>query len=40
MNIEPAAPTAKNPPEQFAGDVWVDMIATPTSLTNGCPSPW
>jgi quercetin dioxygenase-like cupin family protein len=29
MNIEPAAPTAKNPPEQFAGDVWVDMIAVP-----------
>ena len=21
--------TAKNPPEQFAGDVWVDMIAVP-----------
>ncbi len=29
MNIEPAAPTVKNPPEQFAGDVWVDMIAAP-----------
>ena len=29
MNIEPAASTAKNPPEQFAGDVWVDMIAVP-----------
>lgn len=29
MNIEPFAPSAKNPPEQFAGDVWVDMIAVP-----------
>lgn len=29
MNIEPAAPTVKNPPEQFAGDVWVDPIASP-----------
>jgi len=29
MNIEPSSPTAKNPPEQFAGDVWVDMIAVP-----------
>lgn len=29
MNIEPAAPTVKNPPEQFAGDVWLDMIAVP-----------
>lgn len=29
MNIEPAMPTMKNPPEQFAGDVWVDMIAFP-----------
>jgi quercetin dioxygenase-like cupin family protein len=29
VNIEPAAPTSKNPPEQFAGDVWVDMIALP-----------
>lgn len=23
------APTVKNPPEQFTGDVWVDAIATP-----------
>lgn len=29
MNIEPAGPTVKNPPEQFAGDVWLDMIAVP-----------
>ncbi len=29
MNIEPTTPTVKNPPEQFAGDVWVDMIAVP-----------
>lgn len=29
MNIEPAAPTTKNPPEQFAGDVWLDPIGLP-----------
>ena len=29
MNIEPRTPTVKNPPEQFAGDVWVDPIAGP-----------
>lgn len=29
MNIEPAAPTVKNPPEQFHGDVWLDRIAAP-----------
>ena len=29
MNIEPRTPTAKNPPEQFAGDVWLDLIAVP-----------
>lgn len=29
MNIEPSTPTVKNPPEQFAGDVWLDMIAVP-----------
>ena len=29
MNIEPTASTVKNPPEQFAGDVWVDTIAAP-----------
>ena len=28
MNIE-AAPMIKNPPAQFAGDLWVDMIAAP-----------
>ena len=29
MNIEPTRPTSKNPPEQFAGDVWLDPIALP-----------
>ena len=29
MNIEPMASTVKNPPEHFAGDVWVDPIAAP-----------
>ncbi|MFG6477194.1 cupin domain-containing protein [Microbacterium sp. P06] len=29
MNIEPTTPTTKNPAEQFAGDVWLDMIAVP-----------
>lgn len=29
MNIEPRTPTVKNPPEQFAGDVWVDAVASP-----------
>ncbi len=29
MIIEPTQPTVKNPPEQFAGDVWVDIIAFP-----------
>jgi quercetin dioxygenase-like cupin family protein len=29
MQIEPARPTVKNPPEQFTGDVWVDVIAAP-----------
>lgn len=27
--ILPTTPTAKNPPEQFSGDVWVDPIASP-----------
>lgn len=27
--ILPKPPTAKNPPEQFAGDVWLDPIAMP-----------
>ena len=27
MNLEPVRETVKNPPEQFTGDVWVDMIA-------------
>jgi quercetin dioxygenase-like cupin family protein len=29
MQIEPVRPTVKNPPEQFAGDVWLDVIAAP-----------
>jgi quercetin dioxygenase-like cupin family protein len=29
MNIEPAIPTVKNPPEQFVGNVWFDPIALP-----------
>jgi quercetin dioxygenase-like cupin family protein len=29
MEIEPRKPTVKNPPEQFAGDVWLDVIAAP-----------
>jgi quercetin dioxygenase-like cupin family protein len=29
MNIEPTQASVKNPPEQFAGDVWLDMIAVP-----------
>ena len=27
MNIEPTIPTTRNPPEHFAGDVWLDPIA-------------
>lgn len=29
MQIEPKRPTTKNPPEQFSGDVWLDVIASP-----------
>ena len=29
MQIQPKPPTVKNPPEQFTGDVWFDVIATP-----------
>lgn len=29
MNIEPAKDTILNPPEQFAGSVWLDLIAVP-----------
>lgn len=29
MNIEPTAPTIKNAPERFIGDVWVDSVAAP-----------
>ncbi len=31
MQIEPSKPTTKNPPAQFAGDVWLDPIAVPHS---------
>ena len=29
MQIQPKKPTVKNPPEQFTGDVYLDMIASP-----------
>jgi quercetin dioxygenase-like cupin family protein len=29
MQIIPRPPTAKNPSEQFTGDVWLDPIASP-----------
>lgn len=29
MHIQPKPPTVKNPSEQFTGDVWFDVIATP-----------
>lgn len=29
MHIEDSRPTIKNPPEQFAGDVWFDPIFVP-----------
>jgi quercetin dioxygenase-like cupin family protein len=29
VQIEPTVPTTKNPPEQFAGDVWLDPVALP-----------
>lgn len=29
MQRRPKAPTGKNPPENFTGDVWVDGIASP-----------
>ena len=29
MNIESRVPSSKAPPERFAGDVWVDVIAAP-----------
>jgi len=29
QEILPEQPTVKNPPEQFAGDVWVDPIVSP-----------
>ncbi|WP_084077722.1 cupin domain-containing protein [Demequina sp. NBRC 110057] len=29
MDIQQKVPTVKNPPEQFAGDVWVDPLVAP-----------
>jgi len=29
VHIQPKPPTVKNPPDQFTGDVWFDVIATP-----------
>jgi quercetin dioxygenase-like cupin family protein len=29
VDIEPRTPSSKAPPERFAGDVWVDVIAAP-----------
>jgi quercetin dioxygenase-like cupin family protein len=29
MQVEPQKPSVKNPPEQFAGDVWLDVVAAP-----------
>lgn len=29
MEIDPQAPTVKNPAAQFTGDVWLDVIARP-----------
>ena len=29
MQIQPKPSTVKNPPEQFTGDVWFDVIASP-----------
>lgn len=29
MQIQPKKPTVKNPPEQFTGEVYLDMIASP-----------
>jgi quercetin dioxygenase-like cupin family protein len=29
MNVEPERPTVKNPPEQFAGDVWLTPVVAP-----------
>ena len=29
MNIEPETSTVKNPPEQFAGDVWLTRVVAP-----------
>jgi hypothetical protein len=29
MQIDARTPTTRNPPEQFTGDVWLDLIASP-----------
>ena len=29
MHLVPKQPTVKNPPEQFTGDVWLDVLASP-----------
>jgi quercetin dioxygenase-like cupin family protein len=29
MHVLPAAPTVKNPPEWFTGDVWLDQVVSP-----------
>ena len=29
MRVVDKKPTVKNPPEQFTGDVWLDLLATP-----------
>ena len=35
MDIEPRTPSSKAPPERFAGDVWVDVIAAPHTDDQG-----
>ena len=35
MNVDPRTPTAKNPPEHFTGDVWLDPIARPRDEGQG-----
>jgi quercetin dioxygenase-like cupin family protein len=35
QEILPKTPTVKNSPERFAGDVWVDPIATPQNDDQG-----
>ena len=33
MDIRPKPPTVKNPPEQFTGNVWFDVIVSPQDET-------